>query len=110
MNASLRRPFAGERTSILLLALNALGIAAYIYMASHGGWKILEEQAAGIDVTTSEPFIWAGGVFPIYLVFLLINLAWAIIILKRHRWSGGLLWLLNFSLWFFAVLIDFAHH
>lgn len=104
------RPFAGERTSIALFLLSAAGTVCYLFMASRGGWKILEEQAAGIDVTTGEPFVWAFHVFPIYAFFLLIHLVWAVFLLrKRHGWSGQV-WLMTLSLWLVVIRIDFSHH
>ena len=44
------------------------------------------------------------------LRFFLVNITWGVIILVRHQWSGGRLWLLTAMLWFIAVAIDFSHH
>jgi hypothetical protein len=62
--------------SMILFALNVLGATAYDIAASRGGWKVAEEVAAGINVTTGEPFIWAGSILPIVAAFIVINAAW----------------------------------
>jgi hypothetical protein len=41
--------------------------------------------------------------------FLVINVAWAVI-LARRQWNGGRFWLLAAVVWLAAVVIDFAHH
>jgi hypothetical protein len=104
------KTFTQEQVSIAPLIMNVVGIACYLFMASRGGWKIPEEQAQGINVTTGEPFIWAIGVFPIYALFFLMDLSWAVFILIKRNWKNGRLWLVNLFFWFVAVWIDFAHH
>jgi len=40
---------------------------------------------------------------------MVINVAWTIILSRRH-WSGGRYWLLAAGVWVVAIAIDFAHH
>ena len=95
--------------SIALLAANVIGAILYVFVASRGGWAIPAERAAGIYTTTGEPFIWLSNILPIVAIFLVINVAWAII-LARRQWNGGRFWLLAAAVWLAAVVIDFAHH
>jgi len=96
--------------SVVLLLLNVLGAIGYDIAASRGGWKIPEEAAAGINVTTGEPFIWALSVFPIVAAFSVINVAWGASILSRRQWKAGYYWALTAFVWLGAVVIDFKHH
>ena len=95
--------------SIALLFANVVGAIGYVMAASRGGWAIPAERAAGIYTTTGEPFIWLSNILPIVAIFLVINVAWAII-LARRQWNGGRFWLLAAAVWLAAVVIDFAHH
>lgn len=94
---------------IALLVANAVGGILYVFAASRGGWVIPAERAAGISTVTGEPFVWGLHVFPIVAVFFVINVAWAIILARKH-WSGGRFWLLAAVVWLVAIVIDFAHH
>jgi len=94
---------AGTLSEAVLLA-NVAGAILYVFAASHGGWR--EE---GIDSVTGEPLVWFVNVVPIVGIFLLINVAWTII-LSRRQWSGGRLWLAAAVVWLIAIVIDFAHH
>jgi hypothetical protein len=101
------KPLWSKRLGVVMLTVNALGAVVYVFLASHG-WSIPQER--GLHATTGEPFVWALYVWPILFVFLLVNLAWGVIILLGRHWSGGRLWLLTAVLWSIAVAIDFAHH
>ena len=94
----------------MLLMLNVSGAVGYDIAASRGGWKIPEEVAAGINVTTGEPFIWALSIFPIVVAFFVINLAWGASILSRRQWKDGRYWVGAAFIWLGAVVIDFKHH
>jgi hypothetical protein len=94
---------------VAFFVANAVGAILYVLAASHGGWAIPEERAAGIYATTGEPFIWARNIFPIVAVFLVINITWTIM-LARRKWKGGGFWLLAAVLWLGALAVDFAHH
>ncbi len=96
--------------SMILFGLNVFGAIGYDIAASRGGWKIPEEVAAGINVTTGEPFIWAVSILPIVAAFFVINAAWGACILSRRQWKAGLYWVLAAFLWLGAVMIDFKHH
>lgn len=62
---------------VSLLTINAVGAAGYVTAASHA-WADPRVPVTG------EPFIWAFTVFPIWAVFLLVNVAWGISILRRQ--------------------------
>jgi len=105
----LNRDLAAQRWSIFLLVCNFVGAVIYVAAASHG-WGIPQERVAGIHSVTGEPYVWALYVFPIYAVFLVLNLTWGAFILARKQWRNGMSWLLTSPMWLVAVAIDFAHH
>ncbi len=96
--------------SIILFALNVLGAIGYEVAGSRRGWKIPEEVAAGMDVTTGEPFIWFMSVLPILAAYFLINVAWSACILSRRQWKSSMYWVLTAFIWLGAAVIDFKHH
>ena len=104
-----RKSLSAQRWSVVLLVLNFIGAVIYVIAASHG-WVIPQEREAGLHSVTGEPYIWAGYVFPIYAVFLILNLTWGAFILARKRWQSGIFWLLTIPIWLAAVVIDFGHH
>jgi len=91
------------------LAANVAGAILYVFSASRGGWAIPEERAAGINATTGEPLVWFLKIVPVVTLFVVINIAWAIILFRRH-WRGWRYWLLAAALWMAAIRMDFAHH
>ncbi len=95
--------------SIALLVANVIGAILYVFAASRGAWAIPAERAAGIYTTTGEPFVWFLSILPIVAIFLVINVAW-VVILARRRWNGGRFCLLAAIVWLAAIVIDFAHH
>jgi hypothetical protein len=100
---------ASFRSSLVLFIINVTGVAAYVRGTSHS-WAIPKEQAAGVHTVTGEPFVWSVYTLPILGVFALVQLFWAIHILRKRKWASGLLWLLAVVIWMAAVWIDFAHH
>jgi hypothetical protein len=94
---------------VVILLANVLGVGLYLLGARHA-WVIPEEKANGIHVITGEPFVWASFVLPVWIVFLVLNLAWGSMILARRRWLDGRVWLIAFLVWMIAVIIDFTHH
>jgi hypothetical protein len=95
------------RINVTMLTLNVIGAILYVWLASRG-WRIPEEK--GIIPITGEPYVWAIGVFPIWAIFLLLNVIWAVLIIKSRQWENGRLWLLNLPIWLIATVIDFVHH
>jgi len=98
-----------DKQSIAFLLANVAGAILYVFEASRGGWAIPQERATGIITTTGEPFIWFSSIAPVVAVFMVINVAWMIILSRRH-WSGVRFWLLAAGVWVAAIAIDFAHH
>jgi len=98
-----------HRWSIALLTANVVGAVIYVFAASHG-WTIPQERAAGLHSVTGEPLIWGLYVFPICVVFFVLNVTWGAFILARKQWRTGVLWLSTIPIWLVAVAIDFAHH
>ena len=97
------------KISVAIFVANVLGIAVYLLGARHA-WVIPAEKANGIHSITGEPFVWAAAVLPVWMVFLVINLAWGWMILVRRRWLDGRIWLMAFFIWIVAVVVDFTHH
>jgi hypothetical protein len=102
-----RRFFIG-RVDATLFILNLIGTIVYVKAASLS-WVIPQECAAGINVTTGEPFVWASAV-PIFAVFALVNILWGASICIKKRWRSGYVWIATALAWFIALWIDFAHH
>ena len=101
-------PF-GSRYSAAMVAANVLGMLLYLRLASLA-WAITAERAAGSDSVTGEPFVWAMAVFPVWGIFLLANIIWAIIAHQRGQRVRTMSWLVVLIGWVIAVVIDFAHH
>jgi hypothetical protein len=95
--------------SPLLLALNIVGAVIYLIVASPS-WAIPDERAAGLNSITGEPFIWFLGIAPVITIFIAINLAWGVSILRHRLWPNEKIWLVAAAVWLAAVVIDFAHH
>jgi hypothetical protein len=95
--------------SMALLFANLIGAIGYVMAASRGGWAIPSERAAGIYVTTGEPFIWFLQIIPIAASFLVMNVVW-VIVLAHRDWRGARYLLMGVLIWLVAITIDFAHH
>jgi hypothetical protein len=98
---------AAKRRGLVLLVLNFIGAIIYEIAASHG-WVISQERE--FHSVTGEPYVWAFYVFPIWAVFLLLNLVWGAFVVARRQWRSGLWWLTAIQIWLVAMAIDFAHH
>lgn len=96
--------------SMVLVGLNVLGALGYDIAASRGGWKLPQEVASGINVTTGEPFVWAASIFPRVAASFVINVIWGACILGHRQWKAGFYWALAAFFWLGAVVIDFKHH
>jgi len=92
-----------DRWGVSLLIINVAGAAGYVLAASHG-WVDPPVPVAG------EPLIWAFYVFPIWAVFLLVNVTWGSFVLRPRHLRRGFWWLMTVPVWFVAMAIDFAHH
>jgi hypothetical protein len=98
-----------KKWPLVLLGLNAIGAGAYVLLASRA-WVIRQECEAGINSITGEPLVWFISIAPVIVVFFLLNVAWGTIILKRHQWKTGHMWLVAAAIWIVAAIIDFSHH
>jgi hypothetical protein len=92
-----------------MIVANVLGMLGYLWMA-HYAWAIPAERAASISTTTSEPFIWTIGVLPVWALFLVINLAWAVAIVLRRPRTGAVALALVLAMWGAAYVVDYVHH
>jgi hypothetical protein len=98
-----------KRLHVTLLALNLTAAVIYLHRASYG-WRIPQEQELGLDSITAEPYIWFAAVLPVVAIFLVLNLAWGVLILRNRQWRSGRLWLVAALIWIVAIAVDFAHH
>jgi hypothetical protein len=95
------------------LALNVIGAAAYIRVASRS-W--VEPELANVPEAHGggAAFVWFLGAAPILFAFLVLNLgvvAWAFSQRRRGtEWPLSKLAGLVPVLWLGVVIVDFAHH
>jgi hypothetical protein len=97
------------RSDLIISVINVIGAVAYLWGTSHS-WAIPEERARGINTVAGEPFVWAPYALPFLGAFMTVQLLWAIEIIRKKKWSGGLFWLAATVVWVAAVWVDFAHH
>jgi hypothetical protein len=96
-----------NNANLALLFANVAGAVLYLLLASRG-WRIESEH--GVIPISGEPFVWALAL-PVLGVFLILNFVWAVILLRRREgWRTALWWISSASIWFLAVVADFAHH
>jgi hypothetical protein len=100
--------FMAQPIPLALLLLNVIGAFAYLIRASRA-WAIPQEREAGIHSITGEPFVWFLAILPIVAFFLVLNVVWGAVIVRR-KWQAVSFWLLTALVWLGAVAIDFAHH
>jgi hypothetical protein len=100
--------FMAQPIPLALLLLNVIGALAYLIRASTA-WAIPQEREAGIHSITGEPFVWFLAILPIVAFFLVLNVVWGAVIVRR-KWQAVSFWLLTALVWLGAVAIDFAHH
>ncbi len=97
-----------ERLSLAVLALNVLGVIAYLLWASQT-WVIPQER--GMSTTTAgDALVWGAFVLPLFAAFFIVNLAWGSLIIFQRRWRTGRLWLATFFVWMGAIVIDVVRH
>jgi hypothetical protein len=102
-----RKNVVAQRWGVVLLVLNLVGAVIYVWAASHG-WVLPQER--GLHSVTAEPYIWALFVFPVCIVYLVLNATWGAFILARKEWRSSVLWLSIIPIWLVALVIDFVHH
>lgn len=102
------RGFWTDLWGLALFAINGIGAVQYVIAASHGGW--VTAQGRELHAVTGEPFVWAMVVFPIWGMFLMLNLAWGAALITRSKRLNKIWWLLTIPVWLIAMAIDFAHH
>jgi len=90
-------------------AANVVGVIYYLRVASMT-WAIPAERAAGINSVTGEPFIWALGVLPIWALFVVANLAWAVARRRRPVAQNLVIALAVSGVWVAAFAIDYLRH
>jgi hypothetical protein len=100
--------FMAQPIPLALLLLNVIGALAYLIRFSRA-WAIPQEREAGIHSITGEPFVWFLAILPIVAFFLVLNVVWGAVIVRR-KWQAVSFWLLTALVWLGAVAIDFAHH
>jgi hypothetical protein len=100
---------SSRRLNVTLLILNAFGCITYVVRASPS-WAIPQERALGIHSITGEPFVWFAGIFPVIVVFTLLDVLWAAYICIKKRWQSSKFWVLSLALWILAITMDFANH
>jgi hypothetical protein len=96
-----------QSASMVLLALNVVGIVAYLFRA-YPSWARSEEQ--GLIPTSGEPFVWFAGILPVVIIFLVLDAIWGALIILRRESRAGRWWILAAVAWLVAIGIDFAHH
>lgn len=86
----------------MLTALNVVGMAAYLILASRG-WRPTD----GGEIA-AEPFMWALCL-PVVALFSVLDLCWGVLIIFKKATGWPLLGLVT-ALWLIVVRFDFAHH
>ena len=106
--ASIDHPAGGfmERLSKIFMAANVVGIAISLILASRG-WRILQERE--MISLAGESFVCVLAL-PTLGVFVLIDAAWGVFLLRNKNQKGVLWWALIAVSWFVALGVDFSHH
>ena len=89
------------------LAASAMGIAVYLQRASVIWAPPGREGEPG---GAGDPIVWGVNAGWVLVVFLLLNMAWLVLIIRawfrNKQWQPILLWILIGSLWFGATRYD----
>jgi hypothetical protein len=67
------RPRLVLGVSVVLLIANIVGVFVYVSQASLG-WVTSEDHQ--LHAITGEPFIWFMSIFPVVVLFVVVNVAW----------------------------------
>jgi hypothetical protein len=102
------RPASGfvKSLDITFMAVNAVGIALYLLLASRG-WRIPQEH--GMVPVAGEPFVWALAL-PVLGVFVLADVVWGALLLRGRESKRRLWWLVTAAAWLLAIGMDFSRH
>ena len=92
--------------NLTFIVANVVGIVFYLRLASHG-WRIPQEH--GEVPISGEPFVWALAL-PVLGVFLLADLGWGGLLIRRREQKKWLWWFIVAGMWLIALCVDFAHH
>ncbi len=102
------RPSAAERLSLAVLALNVLGVIAYLLWASQT-WVAPQEK--GMNTTApGDALVWGAFALPLFAAFFILNLVWGFLIVFQRRWRTGRLWLTALIVWIIAIVVDVLRH
>ncbi len=97
-----------RRRSSLWVALNVVGMAAYLKLAS-ALWVLPGEE--GTPGGPGDAFYWLFLLVPVLAVFLLFNLVALFFVVRRSRASGSTVpltvWLTVAALWVATVAFDY---
>ena len=104
----LEQPASGsvKPLDLTFIVANVVGIAFYLRLASRS-WRIPEEH--GAVPVSGEPFVWALAL-PVLGVFLLADLVWGGLLIRRREQKRWLWWFIAAGLWLIALCVDFIHH
>jgi hypothetical protein len=101
-----------DRMTLLWMATNAVGIAAFLALASES-W--IEPELADVPgASGGQAFVWAMTALPVLVFFSIANLGWLLVALGRSLLSQSLKPAISPSLvmvlWVLAFIYDGAHH
>ena len=90
------------------IVLNALGVTAYLYLASNL-WASPSEQ--GTVGGPGDAFYWLFPLAPLISFFALTNLLILPSVIRQKRMSGKftalIIWLMTIFLWFSVIFVDY---
>jgi hypothetical protein len=104
LDQSVRGPV--KPVDLTFIVANVVGIVFYLRLASHG-WRIPQEH--GAVPVSGEPFVWVLAL-PVLGVFLLVDLVWGGLLIRRSEQKKWLWWFMVVGLWLIALCVDFVHH
>lgn len=95
-----------NQANITLAVANLFGAIFYLRQASEA-WL---EPGLGPEDIAGEPIVWAVRAVPVFLLFLIANTAWGVLMLARPQWRSERFYSLAWLIWIIAIGIDFSHH
>lgn len=97
-----------RRLNPILLTVNIVGVAAFLWQVSYI-WPIPEEVAAGIRGQTGEPIVWGLITFWAFVTFVPLNVGWGAFLVYRRQRSGARFWWATVAVWVLGLAIDVFH-